>query len=136
MKRVLQFVALFVAVLLAAQPALAGLPCGPETSANGACAPDCAMAMTTAPMSQIAPDCGMSPQISSNGCEQSCCAGNSLQSASQPATGAKSKADRVLHFVAVPDNDANATSAFAALSSADPVSSAPPRYILFQVFRI
>jgi hypothetical protein len=136
MKRVLQFVALFVAILLAAQPALAGLPCGPETSSNGACASGCAMAVTTAPMSQTASGCGMTPQVSSNGCEQSCCASNSLQSVSQPATGAKSKADRVLHFVAAPDMDANATSAFTAQSSGEPVTSAPPRYILLQVFRI
>jgi hypothetical protein len=136
MKRLLQFVALFVVVLLAVQPALAGLPCAQETTASGACDPDCAMATTSAPMSQMASDCGMAPQVSSNGCEQSCCDSDLIQSVSQPATGAKLNAGSTVQFVAVQLVAANATSAFATPAPVDPVSSAPARYILLQVFRI
>jgi hypothetical protein len=136
MKRLLQFVALFVAILLAVQPALAALPCAEGTTANGACDPGCAMATTSAPMSQMASDCGMAPQISSNGCEQSCCASSLVQSANQSATGEKSKAGSTQQFIAVPVLFASATSVFTAAPRVDPVSSAPARYILLQVFRI
>jgi len=136
MKRVLQFVALFVVVLLAAQPALAGLPCVQGTSENGACAPGCAMATATAPMSQMASGCGMTPQISNNGCEQTCCASAAIQGVGQPATGVKSNAFTTVQLMVAPLQIASATSAFAAAPPIVPVLSAPARYILLQVFRI
>lgn len=139
MKRVLQFVALFVVVLLAAQPALAGLPCAQGTAAEGACAPGCAMATASAPMSpmsQMASVCGMAPQLSSNSCQQSCCSSVVSQAVSQPATGAKSRAGATLQPVALPLVAASAASTVAPARPIAVISSAPPRYILLQVFRI
>jgi hypothetical protein len=136
MKKLFQIVALAVVAVLAAQPALAGLPCAVGASAGNGCAPDCGMAMSHMSSSQMGADCGMSPQISSNGCAQNCCSDRLSQGFAQPATGAKSAAGRTLQFIPAAQPLAVALPLFAASYRTDSESAAPPRYILFQVFRI
>jgi hypothetical protein len=141
MKRLIQFVAVAVVVLLVAQPALAGLPCASGVAAGNGCAPDCGMAMgqmSSAQMSssQMSADCGMSPQISSDGCAQNCCIDRISQGIAQPAAGAKSAAGKTMQFVPAAEAPASAAPVFAHSPRTSFSSTAPPRYILFQVFRI
>ena len=141
MKRIFQFVAVAVVALLAAQPALAGLPCASGVATSNGCAPDCSMAMSQmqmAPMSsnQMAPDCGMSPQISSNGCAQNCCIDRIAQGIAQPASGQKSTVAGTLQFIPAAQSLLTEAPVFALFPRTNSSSTAPPRYILFQVFRI
>ncbi len=151
MKKLLQFVAAFVVALLVAQPALAGLPCSAEIAPAGGCTPGCGMSMSQAQMGQMpsgqmsssqmssgqmSPDCPMSPVISSDGCQQNCCHTALLQAVAQPATGAKSNLTQTQQFVPAAQTLALASPAITLSPRTESSSTAPPRYILFQVFRI
>jgi hypothetical protein len=141
MKKLFQIVALAIGTLLAAQPALAGLPCAVGTRSAAGCAPDCGVAMSQTPPARIASssmaaDCPMSPQISSDGCAQNCCGNHLSQEVAKPASGAKSDIGRSQHFVSIAESLAFATPAFVLIPYTILDSTPPARYILFQVFRI
>jgi len=131
MKRFFQVVSVVVVALLAAQPALAGLPCEMGTSASGHSAPCCHKAMH-----QMAMDCQMPHQIAGTGCAPSCCHDASPQVVAQLASGAKPKAGRTVYFTVAPQTVADAGTALVAAPPGIIVSTPPARYILFQVFRI
>jgi hypothetical protein len=136
MKKLLQIVAVVVVVVLAAQPALAGLPCAVGASSTAGCVPGCGMAMGQMSSTQMGPDCGMSTQISSDGCAQNCCIERLSQGFVQPASSAKSDTARALHFVPAALPLAIETQSVAVTTRTIPDSTPPARYILFQVFRI
>lgn len=139
MKKLFQIVALAVVALLAVQPALAGLPCATGVAAANGCAPDCGMAMSQmspAPMPQMSADCGMQPQISGNDCARNCCGDRVSQSFAQPVSGEKASVGGTMDFVPAAQTIAVATPVFAHALRAEYESTAPPRYILFQVFRV
>ncbi len=131
MKRTLQLVALAVAVLLAAQPALAGLPCAMGTPACGPCAACC-----HGHMSQMGMGCSMPDQMAGTACDQNCCQVGLPQVVAQLAAGAKPKAGRTEYVAATPMMVADAGPAFSAPPPVPYIAAAPARYILFQVFRI
>lgn len=141
MKKLLQIVAVAVVALLAVQPALAGLPCLAGSAAGTGCAADCGMAMSQMPAAQSAAspmgaDCGMMPQLSRDGCAQDCCGDRVSQGIAQPASGEKWDAGGTMDFVPAAQGPAVATPLSTAVRYAEFVSTAPPRTILFQVFRI
>jgi hypothetical protein len=131
MKRFLQFVAIVVVALLAAQPALAGMQCEMGTPASTHCAPCCHKAMR--PMGMI---CPMSHQVAASGCDQSCCHDALPQGAALLAAGVKPKAGRAEFIAVVPQMLEESDAAFAGAPPGSTVAAAPARYILFQVFRI
>jgi hypothetical protein len=137
MKRLLQFVAMVVVALLIAQPALAGVSCDVGASSVAGCTPGCGMAsMGQMSPSSMGANCPMSPEISSDGCAQNCCLNGLAQVVAQPVAGAKSNLAKPLQFVPVAETLAVATPEFAVSPRTQFNSSAPPRYILFQVFRV
>jgi len=134
MKRVLQVVAVVVIAVLAAQPAVAGMTCGMLTVANVNCghgASLCGMAM-----SQMGMDCPMPEHVAGTGCLQECCQHGFPQGVVQAASGVKPKAGGTELFMVLPAMTPAPSLSFAAPPPDSIVASAPPRYILLQVFRI
>jgi hypothetical protein len=132
MKRILQIVAVLSVALLAAQPALAGLSCTMEAPTSMPCVPGCDMTA----MSQMGMDCQMPLQIAGTGCFQDCCQRGLPQVVAQLASGAKPKAARTQLVLIVPQIAPALQRSFAATPPDAIVAAAPPRYILFRVFRI
>ena len=131
MKRAFQVVSLFVALVLAAQPGLAGSLCNIGTPASEPCVPHCPMAM-----GQMGMDCQMPMQASGAGCEQECCRYTSLQAIAPFGAKATLKAIRAQFSLAGPAVPQIGLSAFTAPSPGDLIAAAPARHILLQVFRI
>jgi len=131
MKRFIQFVAVVVIALLAAQPALAGMQCEMGTPASGHCAPCCHKAM-----SHMGMDCPMPHQVADSGCGQNYCHDALPQGVALLAAGVKLKAGKTEFLVVMPQMVAEANAPFVAAPPGNKVAAAPARYILFQVFRI
>lgn len=131
MKRFLQFVAVIIAVLLATQPALAGMSCEMGTPASMHCAPCCHKAM-----SRMGMDCPMQHQVAASGCDQSCCSDALPQGVVLLAAGVKPKAGKAEFVAVAPQVVATTGAAFVSAPPGNAVTAAPARYILFQVFRI
>jgi hypothetical protein len=136
MKRVLQLVVLVTVSLLAAQPALAGLPCAQAIPAASDCAPGCGMAMNQGPMSQMGMDCQMSWQAPGNCGERNCCSAALPQLVAHLSSVDKSRDARTIQFVPALQAVVLAGPVFAVSPPVDPVSAAPAKYVLFHVFRI
>ncbi|MGD0891177.1 MAG: hypothetical protein ABR923_06560 [Terracidiphilus sp.] len=130
-KRFLQIVAVLVAALLCAQPALAGLNCTMGAPASIPCAPDCGMAM-----SQMGMDCQTPLQVAGTGCFQNCCQQGLPQVVAQLTAGAKPKASGTKILLMTPTVAPAAEMALVVTPPGDIVSGTPPRYILFRAFRI
>src|SRR5271157_739325 len=131
MKRFIQFVAVVMVALLAAQPALAGMQCEMGTPASGHCAPCCHKAM-----SHMGMDCPMQHQVTALGCDQNCCHDALPQGVALLAAGVKPKAGKVDCFAVAPQMVTESNAAFVAAPPGSKIATAPARYILFQVFRI
>ncbi len=127
MNRIAQFAVLGAAVLFAAQPVFAGLPCA--FGQPSGCGRDCPMAM-----SSMGADCPMAGSMTAGDCPQDCCALGHAQAAAPPIAVEKLSA-------------AAATPAPARIApTADPAAflravavrrtESPPLYLLHQVFRI
>ncbi|MGA2216871.1 MAG: hypothetical protein ABSG51_02210 [Terracidiphilus sp.] len=129
MKRVLQVAAVVVIAVLAAQPALAGVTCGMLTVARTACVSPCGMAM-----SQMGMDCPMPEHVAGTGCLQECCRHGFPQGVVQSA-GVKPKTGGTELIMVSPAMTPDASLSFAPARDFI-IASAPPRYILLQVFRI
>jgi hypothetical protein len=131
MKRILQFVALAVVLVLAFEPALSSVACVVGTPASAPGAPRCAMAMR-----EMGMDCRMPRQVASIGCQRDCSQCGLAKGFALLSAGAKPKAGRAQFFVPMPIMTPAVITPFAAGPPGDLFASAPPRYILFQVFRI
>jgi hypothetical protein len=131
MKRLIQFVAVVMVALLAAQPALAGMSCEMGTPASGHCAPCCHKAM-----SHMGTDCPMQHQVTTTDCDQSCCHDALPQGVALLAAGVKPKAGSAEFIAVAPRLVMDADAAFVGAPPGSAVAAAPARYILFQVFRI
>jgi len=131
MKKLLQLVALAAVGVLAFQPALSSVACVMGTPASVPSAPRCAMAMS--PMGMR---CQMPPHVSGTGCQQDCSQCGMAKSFALSSAGAKPKAGKAQLFLPMP---MMAQVAIAHVADEPPgtlIASSPPRYILFQVFRI
>ena len=129
MKRLLQFAAIVVIGLMAAQPVLSSLTCVARMASS--CAPGCPMGM-----SGMSPDCPMKDMSANQGCARNCCSNSAVMATLPQVSPVKAKV-----VVAVPM--AILTSVAIAPAAASPVagssgvrSSSPPRYIANRVFRI
>jgi hypothetical protein len=131
MKRLLQFVAVVMVAMLAAQPALAGMQCEMGTSASGHRAPCCHKAM-----SRMGMNCPMHYKVAATGCDQNYCHDALPQGVALLAAGVKPKAGRAQFIAVAPQMVAEADAAYGYASPGNAVAAAPARYILFQVFRI
>jgi hypothetical protein len=131
MKRFLQFVAVVVVALLAAQPALAGMSCEMGTPASRHCAPCCDKGMSHMGMA-----CPMQHQVAASGCGLSCCNDALPRGVALLAAGVKPKAGRVEFIAVAPRLVADTHATFVSAPPGYSVAAAPARYILFQVFRI
>ena len=141
MRRLLQIVAFIAVALLAAQPALAGMRCDMGMSACHACAHCCHSGSSMDAMEGMAGDgmgaeCAMPTQAFGAACAPTCCDQATPAGLVQVAAAEKSKAEKAT-FVALlsqsmPSAQAHFTDAPPGLIASNP----PPRYILFQVFRI
>jgi hypothetical protein len=94
------------------------------------------MVMSDGQMGQMATDCSMPAQISSDGCAQSCCVDVVSPSIAQPESAVQSNVDRTLHFVPATPLIAVESRVIQGTSRIPSDFAPPARYILFQVFRI
>ena len=147
MKRILQSVALALAVLLAAQPALATMTCVQKMCADGSSSTDCCLPSSDAPMRGMSNDVAM-PSMSASGqapspsaltglsCSSEPCCAVSAHSTPQLATPAKFSVDRVVSFTRLGGLSSVAAPIRADVTFGDVVAPARARYVLFQDFRI
>src|ERR1017187_3609200 len=93
MKKLLQFVALAVSVILTAQPALAGPSCGQRL--HNAAGDACCVSMTNSDMQTMRASCSaaMPTMVASSGCNDGDCCQISSVSTPQVVPPTKSKAD-------------------------------------------
>jgi hypothetical protein len=131
MKRLFQFVAVVVVALLAAQPALAALPCNMGAPACGPCAHCCGKTMSHMGMA-----CQMAHKIAGAGCDQNCCHDALPRAVAQLTAGVKPKAGGTVYLASEPQIVAGTDASLVAEPPGKPAAAAPARYILFQVFRI
>jgi hypothetical protein len=131
MKRCIQFVVVAMAVLLAAQPATAGIPCEMGASGSGHCAFCCNKAM-----SRMGKSCQMPQHLSGSGCTQNCSHSTLPQVAAQSEAAVKSKTGRAEYVAAASRMTADADMVFVVAPPGAFVFTPHARYIFFQVFRI
>lgn len=129
MKLFCKIVALAVAGVLCAYPALAGASCDMGSASKMPCKPDCGMTMSGMGM-----DCPMPVQASKLGCAENCCQ-NSMQPGVTQMDG-KPKGLRAELITILPPATAVEGKFVANLRTEERVDTGPPRFILFQVFRI
>ncbi len=126
MKRIFQFAAVAVVLLLAVQPALAGVACASSGMSRAACPMG---------MSEMGADCPMAYGLLAD-CSQDCCNHSAPKAMLLPATPAKP--NLLLAPIAV-SPAAELDHALAALPGWLPAmaaTSSPPPYLLNCVFRI
>lgn len=138
MKRTTQLVALVVALLFAAQSALAETSCAMWLASDQAHAPACCAMASNARTNQLAAHCH-GPMPSETGtvqCNESGCGMATVQAVAQAVKATKIRANgpasQVVgaQLLAVPEFIQQAP------SSLSPAASRPARYLLFQAFRI
>jgi hypothetical protein len=131
MKRFLSIVAVAVAAVLAAQPALAGLTCGMLTAPSHHCADHCDQAK-----SRLGMDCPMPPDVAGTGCLQDSCQHGFPQGVVRTASGERPKAEGNLFLVPTPFTSQSLSPLSSALAPDALVTAAPDRQVLLRVFRI
>jgi hypothetical protein len=146
MKKVLQSVALVLAVLLTVQPALATMTCTQMHCGAGHHSADCCPPSSDGSMRNMAGDPAMDmgaswqtppqPALAGSRCASEPCCIVSARTTVQAAIPAKSKVNTKVSSTPVGEFFSVAVPVRAALTSRDAVAPAPARYVLFQVLRI
>jgi hypothetical protein len=130
MKRLFQFVAILVVAFLAAQPAQALIACAFDPSPIASACP-----MEMSGMNAMGAGCPMSRDMETSGCAQECCTHPAAASATAIAAPVKPRLNLPQHLeqqLAIPTaQPVDSDSPLAA-----PAFRSPPRYILYQTFRI
>jgi hypothetical protein len=129
MKIFLKIVAVAVIGLLAGFPAMARVMCAEGMTAKVPCKPHCHRAMGAKGMG-----CSMPFQAGSLGCDENCCQNGMQQGVFQ--ADAKPKAVKAVLVAILPPAAVSEGRVFASLPEDGKADTGPPRYILFQVFRI
>jgi hypothetical protein len=129
MKLFYKIVAVAVIGVLAGFPFMARAMCAEGMAAKAPCKPHCHMAMGAK-----ATGCSMRFQAGRTGCDENCCQ-NGMQQGIFRAD-AKSEAARAALVAILPAAVVSEGKLFASLPVDGRVDTGPPRYILFQVFRI
>lgn len=128
MKRVVQFAAVVVVMLLAGLPTAEALTCPLRAAADSAVCP-MGMAETSA-------DCPMARLMAANEYLRDCCNCGLPTLVGPIAVRVNPKPGMPVQFVALLALSADAERAVATTSDGPLLSSSPPRYILNSVFRI
>ena len=145
MKRLLQSVALALAVLLSVQPALATMTCTQRLCGAGHPSADCCPPSSDGSMRDMsgypAMDMGTSwqtsqPALAGSSCTSEPCCIVSARTTAQAAIPAKSRVNATAASVPVRGLLSVTVPVRPALTSRDAVAPAPARYVLFQVLRI
>jgi hypothetical protein len=147
MKRILQSVALALAVFLAVQPALATMTCAQRICADGSSSPDCCLPSSDASMNGMANDMDM-PSMSASGqapsfvaaigasCVSAPCCTMSTVSAQQLAAPVKFSLTGAVSLTLVSELSSVVAPVRAGRTRINAVAPALDRYVLFHVFRI
>lgn len=128
MKRMLQFAAVAVVMLLAGLPTAEALTCPLRADAASAACP--------MGMSETQANCPMALGISTSECLRDCCNCGLPKLVGPVAVQVHPKQCLPVQFVALAALNAGVERAVAAAPDEPTVSSSPPRYILHRVFRI
>jgi len=139
MRRIIQLVALMVALLLAGQTALADAPCdhwlsSSRDNGSGCCAPAAANTSSR----QLAAECH-SPMHAASfiaECNECACSSTASQVAAQPVSSPDSKAYRVVSQIAIPQIPSLVLIAMRAESFQSAPAPGLAKHLLFHVFRI
>jgi hypothetical protein len=129
MKLFHKIVAVAVIAVLAGFPAMARVMCAEGMAAKAPCKPHCPMAMGA-----NARGCSMPFQAGRTGCDENCCQ-NGMQQGVFRADG-KARALKADLVAILPAPVLSEGTVFASQPGDGRVDTGPPRYILFQVFRI
>jgi hypothetical protein len=125
MKLAFQFAAAFLALMVAVQPVSAAAACGMASPVS------CPMGM-----SQMSPDCLMAQQIAEAGSIADCCNHAMPRTAAAAVAPEKRRAAIIIGLILPSVSLPETMAATAAIELPVAVSSSPPRYILYNVFRI
>jgi hypothetical protein len=139
MRRVLQIVALVVAVILTVQPVLASPSCMWQVHAgNGAANTCCCIHVANAAIREAGSGCdnAMLPSAASPGCNRSECGLVSSRPIPQMALPAKSNVNGIVLFIPIEQFSVVSISEPSEWPFRTPEAPGPARYLLFQVFRI
>jgi hypothetical protein len=147
MKKILQSVALALAVLLAVQPALATMTCTQGICKAGQHSADCCPPTSGGSMRSMSGDPAMDsdspswqtpaqPALVESGCASAPCCIVSARTTTQAAIPAKSRVNATAASMPVGGVLSVTAPVREALISRDAVAPAPARYVLFQVLRI
>jgi len=128
MKRIVQLAAVVVVTLLAGLPTAEALTC--PLRANAA-ASGCSMSMGT-----MSTDCPFAQGMAANECLRDCCNCGLPKLLGPIAVRVNQKQGLPVQFVALVALSADSQSAGATRPDEPVLSSSPPRYLLYRVFRI
>jgi hypothetical protein len=127
MRRAFQFAAAILALSVAVQPLAAAAACEMASPAS------CPLGKS---MSEMSPDCPMAQQMGDTVCMQDCCNHAVPRTAAPAVASAKRRVGTVIAVTATAVTAPATPRPRAAIGSPAPVSSSPPHYILYRVFRI
>lgn len=138
MRRITQFVALSVALLLAGPSVLAEAPCLQGLNSDMDYAPACCMTAASGPAHKVSADCheSMRSESIASECNQSGCEMATVKVVAPAITTAKSKINGATASVAIAQPPVLPASGLAAHSFEGASAPGPARYLRFQVFRI
>src|SRR6266481_2316524 len=138
MRRITQFVALIVALLLAGPSALAEAPCLQWLHSDSDHAPVCCIRADGGTGHKFSADCHESMRSESVAaeCNQSGCQMATVNVVAQAFTTAKSRTDANTSFVVIAQLPVLPASGLVARSFESASAPGPAKYLRFQVFRI
>jgi hypothetical protein len=140
MKKATQFVALLVALLFAAQSALASTPCTESTNGNAACCQMTSGQMTSGMTGhQFGIDChgAMATESVAAECTASGCHMATIRAvAAQVVRADKTRANRTFAIITPAELPLDSAAIRSNRTSPGASAPGPAKYLLFQVFRI
>jgi len=138
MKRITQFVALSVALLLAGPSVLAEAPCLQWLHSDRDHAPACCITAVSGPDHKVSADChgSMRSESIASECNQSGCQMATVNVVAQAFTTAKSSTDANASFVVIAQLPVLPASGLVARSFESASAPGPAKYLRSQVFRI
>jgi hypothetical protein len=138
MKRMTQFVAITVVLLLAGQSAVAETSCAEWFHSGGGHVPACCAAAGEATAIHLRTDCHKSMRLESmaSDCIQGGCQMAAVRVGTQAITTAKSRVDTATALVAIAQPPVTPASVLTSWSVESASAPGPAKYLLFKAFRI
>jgi hypothetical protein len=137
MRRIIQLVALMIAVLLAGQSAVAEAPCSRWLDSDDGHSPACCVPASDN-ATHLSTGChgSMRLEFIALGCNRSGCDMATAKDGAQAITPTKSRADKATGFVVISQLPVTPASNLTTRPVESSSSPGPAKYLLFQVFRI